>query len=76
VVQKGKHSTTPQQFEEDHIQLITMRNVKVVQTNSNERLLFIQCETDQYKESNATIQARHPKLFKMILTYLVQVRNW
>jgi hypothetical protein len=25
---------------------------------------FIQCVIDQYEESNASIQARHPKLFK------------
>ncbi len=25
---------------------------------------FIQCVVDEYEESNATIQARHPKLFK------------
>jgi hypothetical protein len=30
VVQKEKQSTTPQQFEEDHIQLMTMRCIKVV----------------------------------------------
>jgi hypothetical protein len=37
VVQKEKMSTTPKQFEEDHIQLMTMRFIKAVQTNSNER---------------------------------------
>jgi hypothetical protein len=46
VVQKENKSTTPKQFEEDHIQLILMRFIKVVQTNSNERLLFIQCVMD------------------------------
>jgi hypothetical protein len=30
VVQKEKLSTTPQQFEEDHIQLLTMRFIKIV----------------------------------------------
>jgi hypothetical protein len=30
VVQQEKTSTTPQQFEKDHIQLITMRNIEVV----------------------------------------------
>jgi hypothetical protein len=30
VIQKAKNSTTPQQFEEDHIQLMTMRLIKVV----------------------------------------------
>jgi hypothetical protein len=64
VVQKEKQSTAPQQFEEDHIQLMTMRYIKVVQTNSNERLFFVQCVMDEYEESNATIQARHPKLLK------------
>jgi hypothetical protein len=34
---RKKRFTTPQQFEEDHIQLMTMRYIKVVQTNSNER---------------------------------------
>jgi hypothetical protein len=43
---------------------MTMKFIKVVQTNSNERLFFIQCVMDQYEDSNATIRARHPKLFK------------
>ncbi len=30
VVQQEKKSTTPQQFEEDHIQLMTMRQIKLV----------------------------------------------
>ena len=30
----------------------------------NERKFVIQCVMDEYKESNATIRARHPKLFK------------
>jgi hypothetical protein len=30
VVQQEKKSTTPQQFEQDHIQLMTTRNIKVV----------------------------------------------
>ncbi len=30
-------STTPQQLEEDHITLMTMRNIKAVLTKSNER---------------------------------------
>ncbi len=55
VVQKEKLSITPKQFEEDHIQLTTMRFIKVVQTNSNEGLFFVQCVMDQYEESNATI---------------------
>jgi hypothetical protein len=41
-----------------------MRNIKIVGTNSNERAFFIQCVMNEYEESNATIQARHPKLFK------------
>jgi hypothetical protein len=48
-------STTPKQFEEDHMQLMIMRFIKVVQTNSNERLFFGQCVMDQYEMSNATI---------------------
>jgi hypothetical protein len=55
VVQKEKQSTTPQQSEEDHINLMTMRYIKVVETNSNERLFFVQRVMDQYEESNATI---------------------
>jgi hypothetical protein len=43
---------------------MAMRHIKVVQTNSNERAFVIQCVMDQYEKSNATIQARHPKLFK------------
>jgi hypothetical protein len=49
---------------EDHITLMTMRNINAVCSKSNERKFFIQCVTDEYEESNATIQARHPKLFK------------
>jgi hypothetical protein len=64
VVQKEKQPTTPQQFEEDHIQLMTMRYIKVAQTNSNEKSFFVQCVMDEYEESNATIQARRQKLFK------------
>jgi hypothetical protein len=64
VVQQEKKSTTPQQFEEDHINLMTMRNIKAVCSKSNERRLVIRCVMDEYEESNATIQTRHPKLFK------------
>jgi hypothetical protein len=41
-----------------------MRNIKAVRSKSNERIFFIQCVMDEYEESYATIQARHPKLFK------------
>ncbi len=64
VVQQEKKSTTPHQFEEDHINLMTMRYVKAVCSKSNEKKFVIQCVTDEYEESNATIQARYPKLFK------------
>jgi hypothetical protein len=37
VVQEEKKSTTPQQLEEDHITLMTMRNIKAVHSKSNER---------------------------------------
>jgi hypothetical protein len=47
--------------EEDHIDLMTMRNIKAICSKSNERKFVIQCVTDEYEESNATIQARHPK---------------
>ena len=43
---------------------MTMRHIKLVQTNSNERAFSIECVMDQYEESNATLRARHPKLFK------------
>jgi hypothetical protein len=59
-----KKSTTPQQLEEDHISLMTMRHIKAVCSKSNERKFVIQCVMDEYEESNATIRARHPKLFK------------
>jgi hypothetical protein len=52
VVQQEKKSTTPQEFEEDHIQLRTMRNIKTVCSNSNERKFVIQCVVDEYEESN------------------------
>jgi hypothetical protein len=63
-VQQEKKSTTPQQLEEDHITLTTMRHIKAVCYKSNKRKLFIECVMDDYEESNATVQARHPKLFK------------
>jgi hypothetical protein len=41
VVQQDKISTTPHQFEEDHIQLMTMRNMKAVCSNQMKgHLLF------------------------------------
>jgi hypothetical protein len=52
---KKKKSTTPQQFEEDHIQLMKMRNIKAVCSKSNGRSFVIQCVMDEYEESNATI---------------------
>ncbi len=47
-----------------HITLMTMRHIKAVCSKSNERKFVTQCVMDEYEESNATIQARHPKLFK------------
>jgi hypothetical protein len=42
-----------------------MRNIKAVCSKSNERSFVIQqCVMNEYEESNATIQARRPKLFK------------
>jgi hypothetical protein len=64
VVQQEKQSTTQREFEEDHITLMTMKHIKAVCLKSNKRKFVIQCVMDQYEESNATIQARHPKLFK------------
>ncbi len=43
---------------------MTMRHIIAVRSKSNERKFVIQCVMDEYEESNATIQARHPKLFK------------
>jgi hypothetical protein len=43
--------------------LMTMRNIKAVCSKSNERKFVIQYVMNEYEESNATIQARHPKLF-------------
>ena len=43
---------------------MTMRYTKAVHPNPNERKFVIQCVMDEYEESNATIRARHPKLFK------------
>ncbi len=64
VVQQEKKSTTPHQFEEDHITLMTMRYIKAVFSKSNERKFVIQCVMDKYEESNATVRVRHLKLFK------------
>jgi hypothetical protein len=55
VVQQEKKSTTPQQLEEDHISLMTMRHIKSVHSKSNKRKFVIQCVMDEYEESNATI---------------------
>jgi hypothetical protein len=41
-----------------------MRHIKAVCSKSNKRKFFIQCVMDEYEESNATIQTRHPKLVK------------
>jgi hypothetical protein len=41
-----------------------MRHIKAVCSKSNERNFIIQCVMEAYEESNATTQARHPKLFK------------
>jgi hypothetical protein len=54
VIQQEK-STTPQQVEEDHIQLMAIRNIKAVCSKSNERSFVIQFVMDEYEESNATI---------------------
>jgi hypothetical protein len=43
---------------------MTLRNIKAVCSKLNERIFFIECVMDKHEESNATIQARHPKLFK------------
>ncbi len=59
-----KKSTTLEQFEEDHITLVTMRHIKAVRSKSNERKFVVQFVMDEYEESNATIQAKHQKLFK------------
>ncbi len=50
-------------MEEDHITLMTMRHIKAARSNSNKRQFIIQFMMDVYEESNATIRARHPKLF-------------
>ncbi len=55
VVQQEKESTTSQQLEEDHITLMTMRNIKAICSKSNERKFVIQCVMDEYEESNSTI---------------------
>jgi hypothetical protein len=47
-----------------HMTLMTMRNIKAACSKLNKRKFVIQCVMDEYEESNATIQARHPKLFK------------
>jgi hypothetical protein len=41
-----------------------MRNIKAVCSKSNEMSFVIQCVMNEYEEYNATIQERHPKLFK------------
>ncbi len=43
---------------------MAMRYIKAVCSKSNEWKFVIQCVMDEYEESNSTIQARHPKLFK------------
>jgi hypothetical protein len=41
-----------------------MRSIEVITTKSKQRLFSVQCMMDIYEESNATIEARHPKMFK------------
>jgi hypothetical protein len=41
-----------------------MRHIKAFCSKPNERKFVIQCVMNEYEESNATIQVRHPKLFK------------
>jgi hypothetical protein len=41
-----------------------MRLIKAVCSKLNEKKFVIQCVMDDYEESNATIPARYPKLFK------------
>jgi hypothetical protein len=55
VVQQERKSTPPQKLEEDHIPLMTMRNIKAVCSKSNERNFFILSVMDEYEESNVTI---------------------
>ncbi len=55
VVRQEKKSTTPHQLEEDHITLMTMRNIKAVPSKTNKRKFFTQCVMDEYEESNVTI---------------------
>ncbi len=43
---------------------MTMRYIKAVCSKLKERKFVIQCVMNKYAESNATIQARHPKLSK------------
>jgi hypothetical protein len=43
---------------------MTMRNIKAVFSKSSERSFVFQCVMNEYKKSNATIHARHQKLFK------------
>ncbi len=64
VVQQEKKSTTQQQLEEDHITLMTMKNIKAVCSKLKIRKFVIQYVMNEYEENNVTIQARHPKLFK------------
>jgi hypothetical protein len=55
VVRQEKKSTTPHQFEEDHINLMTMRYIKAICSKSNERKFVIQRVMDEYEESDTTI---------------------
>ncbi len=43
---------------------MTMRHIKAVCSKSNERKFVVQCVMAECEEGNATIQARHQKLFK------------
>jgi hypothetical protein len=63
-LQKEVEMTTSEDYEKACIQLMTLRLIKVVQTNSNRRLFSIQCNTEPFEKENDTIQARHPKIFK------------
>jgi hypothetical protein len=77
VVQQEKKSTTPHQFEEDHINLITIRYIKAVCSKSNERKFVIQCVMDEYEErAMLPFKQGIHNCSNMILMSLRQVRNW
>ncbi len=71
---KKNKSTTPQKLEEDHITLMTMRNIKAVYSKSNERIFLFNVWWMSMKRAMPPFEQGIRNCSKKILTSLRQVR--